>query len=99
MTTSPIEARHAWAQQVRVETETLVVELGDGRVLTVPLTWFPRLRAGSPQERSNWRLIGRGEGVAWPDLDEDISIASLLAGHPSTETQSSLKRWLAERAS
>jgi hypothetical protein len=81
-----------------VDNDLLVVELLDGRVLSVPLAWFPRLVAGTAKERDNWRLVGRGEGIHWPDLDEDISVASLLAGHASTESQASLKRWLDTRA-
>jgi hypothetical protein len=56
------------------------VVLDDGRELTVPLAWFPRLLHGKPEERTHWELIGRGEGIHWPDLDEDISVAGLLAG-------------------
>jgi hypothetical protein len=75
-----------------VTDETIVVELADGRVQTVPLAWFPRLAHGSASERSNWRLIGRGVGILWPDLDEDVSVASLLAGHPFGEGRQSLER-------
>lgn len=77
-----------------VTDENLVVTLADGRTLSVPLAWYPRLQHGTREERSNWRLIGRGDGIHWPDLDEDISIAGLLAGHPSGESQASLERWL-----
>ena len=58
----------------------LRVTLDDGRELAVPLEWFPRLRDGSPAARANWRLIGIGEGIHWPDLDEDISVIGLLSG-------------------
>ena len=98
MTTSPIELRPPWAQTVQVTEDLLVVELLDGRVVSVPLAWFPRLLASTAPERANWRLVGRGEGIHWPALDEDISVASLLAGHASTESQQSLKRWLGTRA-
>jgi uncharacterized protein DUF2442 len=77
--------------------DSLTVDLSDGRTVTVPLAWYPRLAHGTPTERNNWRLIGRGEGIHWPDLDEDISVASLLAGHPSGESQTSLHRWLESR--
>lgn len=97
MSTSPSEIRSALAQQVTVTEDTLVVDLVDGRTVSVPLPWYPRLAHGTPAERGNWRLIGRGEGVHWPDLDEDISVAGLLAGHPSGETQSSLRKWLESR--
>lgn len=59
------------------------VSLDDGRELSVPLAWFPRLRDGSPAARLNWRLIGHGEGIHWPDLDEDISVLGLIAGRSS----------------
>jgi len=65
---------------VRVNDAMLHVTLDDGRELSVPLDWFPRLRDGSPTDRANWRLIGHGEGIHWPELDEDISILGLLSG-------------------
>ena len=94
MTTSPIETRTALAQNVSVTEDTLVVDLVDGRSLSVPVAWYPRLAHGTGAERGNWRLIGRGEGVHWPDLDEDVSVAGLLAGLPSGERQESFQRWL-----
>jgi hypothetical protein len=87
------------AVSVQVSDETLVVDLLDGRTVSVPLTWYPRLLHGTPDERSNWRLIGRGEGIHWPDLDEDISVEALLLGRNSAETQESLKTWLLSRGS
>jgi hypothetical protein len=80
-----------------VTDESLVVELLDARTLTVPLVWFPRLVHATPDERANWQLIGRGEGLHWPDLDEDVSVEALVAGRRSLESQASLKRWLAAR--
>ena len=77
--------------------EALTVDLADGRTITVPLAWFPRLAHGTPAERANWRLIGGGSGIHWPDLDENISVESLLAGRRSGETQESLRRWLGAR--
>ena len=62
-----------------------------------PLSWYPRLVHGSAEERNSWRLLGGGRGIHWPALDEDISVANLLAGQPSAESQSSFKRWLASR--
>lgn len=97
MSTSPSEFRPAMAQQVTVTDDALIVDLVDGRTVSVPVSWYPRLAHGTPAERSNWRLLGRGEGIHWPDLDEDISVAGLLAGRPSGETQSSLQRWLKSR--
>ena len=82
---------------VRVSEDSLSIDLLDGRSLTVPLAWYPRLYHGTASERVNWRLIGDGIGIHWPDLDEDISIANLIAGHPSNESQASLARWLSER--
>ncbi len=73
------------------------VELADGRSIVVPLAWYPRLAQGSAAERGSWRLLGGGRGIHWPALDEDISVANLLAGQPSAESQSSFKKWLAGR--
>jgi hypothetical protein len=74
------------------------VDLRDGRTITVPLEWYPRLAHASTAERANWRLIGTGEGIHWPDLDEDISIEGLLAGRPSGESPASFQKWLARRS-
>jgi hypothetical protein len=87
------------ALAVTVTDDELIVELEDGRTVSTPLVWYPRLLYGSPDERQRWRLIGDGEGIHWPDLDEDILIDHLLAGVPSGESQRSLKRWLGERLS
>jgi hypothetical protein len=87
------------AQDVKVTEDTLSVDLGDGRTISVPLAWFPRLIHATSQERSNWRLIGKGQGIHWEDIDEDISIEGLLAGMPSGESQTSFKKWLDERTS
>jgi hypothetical protein len=97
MSTSGIELGDAVAQSVTASDEALIVDLADGRTITVPLAWFPRLAHGTPAERANWRFIGRGAGIHWPDLDEDISVESLLAGRRSGETQASLRRWLQAR--
>ncbi len=94
MSTSETELREATAQRLSVSEDSLVVDLADGRTIAVPLAWFPRLAHGTDEERAHWRLIGSGEGIHWPDLDEDISVASLLAGRRSGETQESLRRWL-----
>ena len=97
MSTMHVETDSLAARKVSVTSESLTVELADGRTLSVPLAWYPRLVHGSPRERRNWRLIGRGEGIHWPDLDEDISVEGLIAGRPSGESRSSLQRWLAAR--
>jgi uncharacterized protein DUF2442 len=99
MSTSPSELGAALAQHVAVTDDALVVDLVDGRTVSVPISWYPRLAHATPRERSNWRLVGRGEGIHWPDLDEDISVVGLLAGRPSGETQNSLRRWLESRRS
>ncbi|ACY49310.1 DUF2442 domain-containing protein [Rhodothermus marinus] len=88
---------HRRAQEVQVTDKKLIVALEDGRTLSVPLTWFPRLLHGTPEERANWRFIGNGEGIHWPDLDEDIEVAHLLAGIPSQESQHALQHWLQQR--
>ncbi len=97
MSTLAIDLRPVAVRQVAVTEDALVVDLSDGRTASVPLTWYPRLLNGTPQEQNNWRLIGNGEGVHWPDLDEDISVENILLGKPSQESQSSLKRWLETR--
>ena len=99
MSTSPlpIEISAVRAQQVSLTDDTLIVNLIDGRTISVPMTWYPRLAHGSETERQNWRFIGEGEGIHWPDLDEDISIEGLLAGRRSGETQASLRRWIETR--
>lgn len=84
-------------KNVAITTETLTVDLNDGRSMSVPLAWYPRLLHGTPEERNNWRLTGKAEGIHWPDLDEDISIQNLLLGKPSGESQDSLKKWLKGR--
>lgn len=91
MSTSTAEAR---AQNVALTEDTITVDLVDGRTISVPLAWYPRLSHGSIAQRENWRLIGEGEGIHWPDLDEDISVENLVMGKPSGESQSSFKLWL-----
>ena len=86
------------AQSLVVAAESLIVDLSDGRSITVPLAWYPRLVHGTLEERSNWRWIGAREGIHWPDLDEDISVENLILGQPSGERQDSLRRWLEKRA-
>ena len=97
MSSSTIDTRVVVAINVQVTEDTLSVELSDGRTLGVPVAWYPRLSHGTPQERGAWRLIGTGGGIHWPDLDEDISVANLLVGLPSGESQNSLKKWLTAR--
>jgi hypothetical protein len=86
------------AQSVPVTEEALVIDLVDGRTISAPLAWYPRLLHGEPEERDNWRLVGQGEGIHWPDLDEDISVDNVLMGRASSESQRSFKRWIESRA-
>jgi Protein of unknown function (DUF2442) len=99
MSISETELGQALARGISVSDDALIADLMDGRTITAPIAWFPRLAHGTPAERANWRLIARGEGIHWPDLDEDISVESLLAGRRSGETQESLRRWLQARGS
>ncbi len=85
------------AAHVDVSDDTLSVELTDGRTISVPVAWYPRLSHGTTEERNHWRLIGAGRGIHWPSLDEDVSVENLLAGKPSGESQASFKRWLDQR--
>ena len=85
------------ATSVIVTDDTLTVDLSDGRTISVPLAWYPRLAHGTPDDRATWRLIGRGDGIHWPQLDEDISVEGLIAGKPSGESQASLARWIETR--
>jgi hypothetical protein len=94
MTSSLTEIAVPAATSVAITEDTLTVDLSDGRTISVPLAWFPRLVHGTSEQRSDWRLIGRGEGIHWPQLDEDVSIEGLIAGRPSGESQKSLGRWL-----
>jgi hypothetical protein len=87
------------ARGVRFGDGVLIVELVDGRTLTVPLEWYPRLDHASERERSNWQLIGKGQGIHWSLLDEDLSVEGLLAGRRSTESPQSLERWIRSRPS
>lgn len=97
MSTSRVEMKATDAVNVAVTDEALTVELSDGRTISVPLAWYPRLLHATTKERANWRLIGKGQGIHWDDLDEDISVENLLAGRRSGESQASLKRWLEGR--
>ncbi len=99
MTASAIELVIPDAVDVSVTEDTLRVELSDGRAILVPLEWYPRLVHGTAEEKNNWRLIGRGHGIHWDALDEDISVEGLLAGKSSGESQESFRKWLVGRDS
>ncbi len=98
MSISAVEIRMPEVSDVAVSDETLQVELSDGRSLSVPVGWYPRLAGATDEERSNWAIMDEGHGIHWRDLDEDVSLAGMLAGHPSRESQTSLKRWLRTRS-
>lgn len=97
MTTSKLAAEIPIATDVKVTREALAVELRDGRVVSVPLTWYPRLAAATPGERRRWEFVGPGIGIHWPAIDEDISVEALLRGLGSNESARSLRRWRASR--
>jgi hypothetical protein len=98
MSISTTEHGAGKALQVTVTEDTLTVDLEDGRSISVPVGWYPRLLSATAEERANWRLIGQGEGIHWPDLDEDVSVENLLTGKSSGESQRSFKRWLEGRS-
>lgn len=85
------------AQRVHTTRDALTLELSDGREISVPLAWYPRLKHATATERTHCRLVGGGHGIHWSDLDEDISVEDLLAGRPSAESPKSLAKWLAGR--
>jgi hypothetical protein len=97
MSTSSPPIETARAKNVRVTNRALIVELHDGRTVSVPVQWYPRLAHGSLRERQQWELVGPGIGIHWPALDEDISVEGLLQGLPSGESSESFERWLASR--
>lgn len=98
MSTLAVEIEIPYAVDVLVTEDTLTVDLSDGRSISVPLGWYPRLEHAGPEELRNWRFIGKGEGIHWKDVDEDISVEGILAGKPSGESQASLKKWLSGRS-
>lgn len=92
-----ISEQDVFAESVQFSADLMTVALDDGRAISVPLAWYPRLLNGTSPEREHYELIGDGEGIHWPDLDEDISVAGLLAGKRSAENDASLSRWLEKR--
>ena len=97
MGTLAIEPKIPDAVDVKVSEDTLSVELSDGRTISVPVDWYPRLTHATVEERANWRIIGRGHGIHWGDIDEDVGVEGLLAGRPSGESRSSFRKWLENR--
>ena len=97
MSTLAIEIQEARAQSVTVSEDSVTVDLVDGRTIIVPVVWYPRLWYGTQEERSDIEIIGDGSILNWPELDEDLSVAGLLAGRRSGESQKSLKKWLEAR--
>jgi hypothetical protein len=93
-----VTEREVFAESVQFSENSITVSLDDGRALSVPLAWYPRLLHGTTKERENFELIGGGEGIHWSDLDEDISVGGLLAGKRSAESDASLSRWLEKKA-
>jgi hypothetical protein len=82
---------------IEFSDDAMTVQLDDGRALSIPLAWYPRLLHGTAEQRTRYELIGQGEGIHWPELDEDISVEGLLAGKRSAETDASLAKWLSNR--
>lgn len=80
MNISVSKALEAMASEVWFDADMMHVRLLDGREISVPLEWFPRLRCATSQQRNNWRMIGKGIGIHWEDVDEDISVTALLSG-------------------
>lgn len=99
MNTLTLEIKIPKAYGLNITDDTLTVELDDGRTISVPLAWYPRLQYASAKERNNWRLIGGGHGIQWTDIDEDISVQGIISGIPSGESQNSFKKWLDTRKS
>lgn len=97
MTSSTFDTRNVRASTLTVTDDNITAELSDGRKIPVPLAWYPRLCHGTTEERQDWRLIGSGRGIHWPQLDEEISVENLDFGKPSAKSQASLKRWLDDR--
>src|SRR3989338_163874 len=99
MSISTVEVEVPLARRLIITDDTLSVDLSDGRTISVPLAWFPRLVHANSAERKNWRLIGKGEGIHWEDIDEDVNVDGLLEGKLSGESQSSFAKWLQKRKS
>ena len=88
MSATSVEAAEPLASEVFVSEDELTVHLVDGRKISVPLVWFPRLLHGSKEQRNRFELIGEGEGIHWEELDEDITVAGLLRGVRDAQSSS-----------
>src|SRR3989338_9106532 len=97
MRTSTVRTETPLAEDVTLTADTIHVDLSDGRTISSPLAWFPRLLNASQKERDNWRLIGKGQGLHWEGIDEDISVGNLLIGQASGESQQSFEELLSAR--
>ena len=97
MSTLMVEIQVVSAESVAVTDDTLTLDLADGRTISLPVAWYPRLLHATPDERARWEWIGDREGIHWPELDEDISVEGIIAGRRSGESQRSLQRWLEAR--
>ncbi|MDH4262908.1 MAG: DUF2442 domain-containing protein [Spirochaetia bacterium] len=97
MHTLTVDTKLPAVEKIAVTEDTISVDLSDGRTISVPLAWYPRLLHGNTKERNNWRIIARGQGIHWAELDEDISVTNLLMGQPSGESQTSFQNWLSSR--
>lgn len=91
---SPVPSRIV---HVAISEDTLSIDLEDGRTISVPIGWYPRLAHGTQTERANYQISGAGFGIYWPDLDEDIGVEGLMIGKKSTEGSTSIERWLEKR--
>ncbi|MEX0323735.1 MAG: DUF2442 domain-containing protein [Puniceicoccaceae bacterium] len=87
----------ALARRIEITDDNLIVELRDGRRISIPLEWYPRLQHAASDELLNWELLGEGKGIHWPELDEDISVEGVLAGRRSMESEASLNEWRKNR--
>lgn len=97
MNTLVTEIQVAKGENISVSEDALTLDLADGRTISLPLAWYPRLLHGTAEERNDWEWIGDNEGIHWPKLDEDISVEGIIAGRRSGESQRSLQRWLEGR--
>lgn len=98
MSSLAAETQEARAQALTVSEDALTVDLVDGRTIIVPLVWYPRLWHGTPEERNHFEIVGDGAYLHWTDLDEDLTVAGLIAGRRSGESPQSLKKWLDARS-